>query len=226
MHSERPEFDVSPWDDDAPLASGRSKWWVIWDRFDVPSYDNPTETYLTRWRVIGTPFFGIYLHRFTGPDPRPTLHDHPWRFVSIILRGGYVEVGPTGPRTVRRFNVRGLGSVHYIESLLRNPTWTLMLVGRRQRKWGYVRPSGDGFQWTAFDRDVHGEEFSAALAARQASHKAEHPATKDAATEPCCGGCGRECEHCAGLCLVCQSYWEEHPPASSHEADEVGTKET
>lgn len=40
---------------------------------------------------VDHPRAGIYLHRIHGPDPGLDLHDHPWPFVSIILRGGYDE---------------------------------------------------------------------------------------------------------------------------------------
>ena len=46
--------------------------------------------YLTRWG-IRTRWGNVYLHRFEGADPGADLHDHPWSFTSIILRGGYKE---------------------------------------------------------------------------------------------------------------------------------------
>src|SRR3954449_5709224 len=72
------------------LASGRSPKWAFMERFEVPDYDGDGN-YLTRLRIVQTPWFGVYLHRFDGPDPRPTLHDHPWPFLSFVLRGGYTE---------------------------------------------------------------------------------------------------------------------------------------
>lgn len=74
----------------AKLASNRSPNWAFMQRFEIPNYDSEGN-YLTRWRVVQTPWFGIYVHRFDGPDPRPTLHDHPWNFQSLVLVGGYVE---------------------------------------------------------------------------------------------------------------------------------------
>jgi hypothetical protein len=109
----------------------------------------------------------------TGPDPRATLHDHPWSFLSIIVRGGYIE-RRLDPMTmtvdhwhvVRWWNrVRALDA-HSIRSLLRNPTWTLLFVGRRRRTWGYLESEGYGWIWTQFDRHRHNEEFKAALARR------------------------------------------------------------
>jgi hypothetical protein len=46
--------------------------WAFMEKFEVPNLDDPTETYLTRWRIIQTPLFAIYLHRFDGPDSRAT----------------------------------------------------------------------------------------------------------------------------------------------------------
>lgn len=161
------------------LASQRSARWAFMERFVVPAYDGD-EDYLTRIRIVQTPWCGLYLHRFDTADPRPTLHDHPWPFVSIVLRGGYVEVaasrkqalrihaGQDWPygirRRVRFINVKRTGEFHWIDSIGRTPTWTLMLVGRRQRTWGYLDRDG---KWTAFDKHPHASEFDAALARRK-----------------------------------------------------------
>lgn len=59
------------------LAGNRSPMWAFMERFVIPNLDDPSETYLTRWRIVQTPWFAIFLHRMDGPDSRPTLHDHP-----------------------------------------------------------------------------------------------------------------------------------------------------
>lgn len=169
------------------LADGRKAGWAFMDRFEVPDYDTDA-AYLVRLRILESPWFGIYLHRFNLPDPRPTLHDHPWNFRSLVLRGGYVEAtaysaartdsrpvnsDPAWPattygehgawRTLRKGSVnrKRAEDVHTIVHLLRVPTWTLMLVGRRRRVWGYLDRDGT---WTAFDEHRHDGEFKAALA--------------------------------------------------------------
>src|SRR5436309_679857 len=55
--------------------------------------------YLRRLLLFKTPWFGIYLHEFLGPDDACT-HDHPWPFLSLILWGGYWEFvrNPSFPR--------------------------------------------------------------------------------------------------------------------------------
>lgn len=155
------------------LAANRSSDWAFMQRFDVPDYDTDGN-YLTRWRIVQTPLFGVYLHRFEGPDPRPTLHDHPWNFISFVLRGGYTEfTPPTGyergyayPRRVRRVNRKRATDLHWITTLDRVPTWTLMLVGRRKRVWGYKEPDGT---WTRFDEHPYNDLFLAALARRKSA---------------------------------------------------------
>jgi len=140
-------------------------------RFEVPDYDHPERNYLTRWRLVQTPWFGVYLHRLGGPDPRPTLHDHPWTFRSLVLCGGYSEVrrdnydGGTVRREVTRTNVMRTHDAHYIRALHRTPTWTLLLVGARRRAWGYIE---DG-NWTRFDLHRHNDAFLEALSVRAAS---------------------------------------------------------
>lgn len=141
--------------------------WAFMERFEVPDLDEPERLYLSRLRLIQTPWFGVYLHRFDGPDSRDTLHDHPWSFVSFILRGGYEERREYGGplHRVTRINVKRATDLHYIDHLLRTPTWSLMLVGPRRRTWGYRDRDGT---WTAYDAHLHAEEYDRAMIARSA----------------------------------------------------------
>src|ERR1700722_3982914 len=45
----------------------------------------------TRYQLIKTRWFNIYLHQLTAPNWHPECHDHPWGFVAILLRKGYYE---------------------------------------------------------------------------------------------------------------------------------------
>lgn len=156
--------------------------WAFMRRFEVPSFDEPQVNYLTRGRLVQTPWFGIYLHKFDRPDSRPTLHDHPWPFASLVLEGGgYVERrGLAEERVdVRRLNFKRATDLHYIESLHSPAVWTLMLVGRRRRLWGYVDYPYDSVmdlleerhQWTRYDVHPHASEFDAAMVARKRGSK-------------------------------------------------------
>lgn len=160
------------------LASNRSPRWAFMEKFVVPNFDTDDETYLTRWRIIQTPWFGVYLHRIGTPDSRPTLHDHPWNFTAFVLRGGYIErrldpmtMQVNESHRIRFVNRMRTHDAHAITRLFRVPTWTLVLVGARRRTWGYFEPSvfGEGGEWvwTEFDKHSHAYEFDKALERRR-----------------------------------------------------------
>lgn len=133
--------------------------WRILSRLDIPDATDPDKVYLTRWRIISTPWFGVYLHAIHEDDGLRPMHDHPWNFIRIILWGSYIEQRPGGRyRRMRqgRWSVMPALGLHAIRELLRVPTWTLCLVGRRQRDWGYQSAG----QW------IPHKEFHAREAAR------------------------------------------------------------
>lgn len=156
--------------------SERTSDWAFLKTFVIPNLDDPDEIYLKRWRIIQTPWWALYLHRMDGPDSRLTLHDHPWSFVSIILRGGYWE-HRLEPRTRKifrrhrtRINVMRRDDFHAIESIDRTPTWTLLFVGKRRRTWGYLEmEEGESFgdRWTEFNKHPYDTLFQEALEHRR-----------------------------------------------------------
>jgi len=115
--------------------------------FVVGGIENP---YLRRWFVIPrNPIFNIYLHQFLRDDDDRALHDHPWAWCSILLRGQYVE------RTVDDVTLRHAGSmkisgprrahrvvlVKDLDGKARS-CWTLFITGPRVRTWGFHCPKG------------------------------------------------------------------------------------
>lgn len=101
---------------------------------------------LTRYRLAQTPWFGVYVHQIHRADADQDCHDHPWRFVTWVIRGGYVEelrrrpARPGGSEAVWR----GRWSVHamplrYAHRLtdVQPNTWTLLLVGPKRQGWGF-----------------------------------------------------------------------------------------
>lgn len=113
--------------------------------------DGRCATYLVRWTLLKLPGKrGVYLHHFRGDDWTFDLHDHPKRFISIGLWGGYVEETPVPERlgatisTVYRapwFRTFPAEHVHRIRLLgpynNRRPCWTLVIVLRTVRSWGF-----------------------------------------------------------------------------------------
>lgn len=103
------------------------------------------EPYLLRWFLIPrNPLVNIYRHRFCRSDPS-VPHDHPWHFVSIVLRGCYREIGEH--RTVVRrpgsLAIRRASSRHRVE-LLGHPVTTVIITGPRCRPWGFWCPKPAG----------------------------------------------------------------------------------
>lgn len=113
--------------------------------------------YLRRLRIIQTPFFSLYLHFIGMPDPGVDLHNHPWWFASLVLRGGYDEIVGNeqwevyyGPGTDLEYKSWRAGSIHSlkldethrISRLHKKHTWTLVLTGPRKRSWGFFTPDG------------------------------------------------------------------------------------
>lgn len=97
------------------------------------------------------------LHNICTPDLDPHLHDHPWPFTSIILRGGYIEERPVQmsppqfefDREETYRLVHGVGSVirrratdrHRIVKVFPD-TWTLFITGPQLHWWGFYTPLG------------------------------------------------------------------------------------
>lgn len=94
--------------------------------------------------------FNVFLHKFLKSDP-DDVHDHPWPYATLILKGGYYEWLPQfnskgqkiGELAVWRgpghFRVCGARSFHRIELDPSVTCWTLFMPGPQQREWGFLR---------------------------------------------------------------------------------------
>ena len=95
--------------------------------------------------------FNIFIHKFLKSDP-DDLHDHPWPYITIILKGGYweytykdetknVTIGEwKGPGSIL---YRSAESFHRIEIDENQPaTWTLFMPGKKMRDWGFQTNDG------------------------------------------------------------------------------------
>jgi hypothetical protein len=93
--------------------------------------------------------FNIFLHKFLKSDP-DDVHDHPWPYFTIILKGGYWEWIPEfnsqGEKIGEIAHWRGPGSFrwcsadsyHRIELDPAVTAWTLFMPGPKQRDWGFL----------------------------------------------------------------------------------------
>lgn len=94
--------------------------------------------------------FNVTLHKIVKSDD-PIFHDHPWGYMTIILRGGYYEHVPVFDSLGRKFaeysRWRGPGSIiirkaheyHWLELDEEKPTTSLFFMGKQQRDWGFLK---------------------------------------------------------------------------------------
>jgi hypothetical protein len=106
--------------------------------------------------------FNVFLHKFLKSDP-DDVHDHPWPYATLILKGGYWEWLPQfdsqGLKIGEIAKWRGPGSFrickatsyHRIELDPNITAWTLFMPGPKRREWGFLVknkwiPNGDYLQ--------------------------------------------------------------------------------
>lgn len=113
-------------------------------------------TYLFRWTIARTRWGNAYLHKFVGDDWSFDLHDHPKRFVSIGIRGSYLEYTEDGPLRWDAPWFRSFPADH--KHRITTPwgtCWTLVLVGPPKRAWGFWH-KGEFIPWLDYVRGKGG----------------------------------------------------------------------
>lgn len=133
------------------------KWGELLGRPECP--------YLRRWALV-LGLFSIRVHHFYRSDDERAHHDHPWWFVTLVLKGGYTDVsgpmdgrfcsrcGGTDPGCYicgERLDHLGPGSIRYRPALHQHTVrtdpdgaWTIILTGPNVRTWGFWERLPDG----------------------------------------------------------------------------------
>ena len=119
---------------------------IVMDRIDNEPYLERYYLFLTERKYFP---FNIFLHRFLKSDP-DDVHDHPWPYFTIILKGGYWEWIPQFDSQGRKvgeiakwrrpgsFRWCSATSYHRIELDPEVECWTLFMPGPKQRDWGFL----------------------------------------------------------------------------------------
>jgi hypothetical protein len=92
--------------------------------------------------------FNAFIHKFLKSDP-DDVHDHPWPYATLILKGGYYEHTPNfenGKMVGETKHWRGPGhfrictpnSYHRVELKEGVTAWTLFMPGPHKRDWGFL----------------------------------------------------------------------------------------
>jgi hypothetical protein len=104
--------------------------------------------------------FNVFIHKFLKSDP-DDVHDHPWPYATLILKGGYWEWIPQFNSKGEKFSEiakwRGPGhfrtcgakSYHRIELDPSVDCWTMFMPGPQKREWGFLVNN----KW------IHNEEY-------------------------------------------------------------------
>ena len=113
---------------------------VILDRFNKRDY--LVRYYLFLKDRKNFPF-NITLHKILMSD-EPTLHNHPWNWGALIVKGGYWEHTPNGKYWKGSGNIRFRKStdLHYLELAKDEdgkeiPFWSLFFMGKQKTDWGF-----------------------------------------------------------------------------------------
>lgn len=97
----------------------------------------PECPYVIRWR-FETRRFSLRIHHWLGPDDDRAFHDHPWNFVTFVVKGGYVDVNPAGSDHVHAPAIRYRSAYHrHTVHPCGGGAWTIVLTGPRIRAWGF-----------------------------------------------------------------------------------------
>jgi hypothetical protein len=115
--------------------------------------------YMHRW-ILTMPWGTLRLHKILRSDSDRHLHDHPWDFTSLILRGSYVELTPTGTTTYSPgdINRKKAEDIHRLV-LTNGSVWTFVVSGPKRRSWGFHTEAG-WVHWREYttERDYTGKE--------------------------------------------------------------------
>lgn len=110
--------------------------------------------------------FNVFLHRFLKSDP-DDVHDHPWPYATVILKGGYWEWTPEFDSTGKKINETRhwcspghfrtcrATSYHRIELDPAVECWTLFMPGPQKREWGFLVTEKSQDRW------IHNDEYLA-----------------------------------------------------------------
>jgi len=109
------------------------------------------ELHFRRFAFFETKYLSLYFHRIYLGDKDVFLHSHPWNFISIILKGGYIEENQKGLArkvfpVVSMMNRKGF---HKIHSMLKSPTYSLFLAIGKKQPWYYL-VNGEKIESTRF----------------------------------------------------------------------------
>jgi hypothetical protein len=97
----------------------------------------PSCPYVVRW-MAQTPLGSVRVHHWLESDDKRAFHDHPWWFVTLVVRGGYTDMSPTHSEHLRAGSVRFRPALHRHTVVPdKSGAWTVLVTGPPSRSWGF-----------------------------------------------------------------------------------------
>ncbi len=97
--------------------------------------------YMNRWWLVED---SVRIHQILRSDEDRHLHDHPFDYTSIILRGAYIEETIDGARIEYGQGsvlTRKAGDFHRL-TLPYGEVWSLFMIGHWKQVWGFMTENG------------------------------------------------------------------------------------
>jgi hypothetical protein len=99
--------------------------------------------YMYRW-IWNLGLFSIRVHKWIRSDDKRHFHNHPWNFLTFVIKGSYTDVslntsnGEVTWDKLKRFSIRyrPASHMHYVD-VPKEGAWTIMITGPKAQKWGF-----------------------------------------------------------------------------------------
>lgn len=101
---------------------------------------NSLPGYLVRKTILNCSKVHVRIHHILSEDKTPYAHNHPFHYISIVLKGGYTEELLVGNEIITKQHkvgsviIRSSNDYHRIKSIV-GPTKTLFLTWKVNKRW-------------------------------------------------------------------------------------------
>lgn len=104
------------------------------------------DVHFRRWKILETPWLGIYIHKIYKSDEDKHLHNHPWSYVSLCLGGKGKEHSEKGTRIIEQCSLSAARSSRFHKLEVEKPITTFFVRGPKKwrdkeagvSEWGYL----------------------------------------------------------------------------------------
>jgi hypothetical protein len=126
---------------------------------DCPLFHRWTLLGWDRGKGRGSRFpFKVMIHHFLPDGLERDEHDHPWDFLTVVLRGAYLDMGPEGREWVSAPGLRLRRAEHRHRTMTdARGAWTLVLARRPRRPWFFYGRDGRRWPWREYVQRHGGE---------------------------------------------------------------------